>query len=133
MNAPVRLDPAITLFATLMTMDHDPAIALFAAVAAHHGETWVPSDSAKFGANALRVDGKIYAALTRRRHLLLKLAPARVAELLAGGRAQPMESGGRVMRGWITLAPDEAELWIPLSNEARTFVATETRHKRKRS
>ncbi|HVU81188.1 MAG TPA: hypothetical protein VHD89_04190 [Rhodanobacteraceae bacterium] len=133
MNARTLRDPAITLFATLMTMDHDPAIALFAAVAAHHGETWVPSDSVKFGSNALRVNGKIYAALTRKRHLLLKLPPARVAELLASGRATPMESGGRVMRGWITLAPAAAESWIPLSNEARQFVTTVIQSKRKRS
>jgi hypothetical protein len=64
MNAPIRRDPTLALFATLMSMDHDPAIALFAAVAAHHGETWVPSDAPKFGVNALRVNGKIYAALT---------------------------------------------------------------------
>lgn len=133
MNAPLRRDPVIALFASIMTMDHDPAIALFAAVAAHHGETWVPSDSVKFGANALRVHGKIYAALTRKRHLLLKLPPARVAALLEDGRAAPMESGGRVMHGWITLAPDAAESWIPLSNEARTFVTTETKRKRKAS
>jgi hypothetical protein len=44
-----------------------------------------------------------------------------------------MESGGRMMRGWITLAPDKAELWISLSNEARTFVTTETKRKRKTS
>ena len=131
MNARTLRDPAITLFATLMTMDHDPAIALFAAVAAHHGETWVPSDSVKFGSNALRVNGKIYAALTRKRHLLLKLPPARVAELLASGRAAPMESGGRVMRGWITLAPDAADQWIALSDEARKCVAAETQRKRK--
>lgn len=131
MNALLRRNPVVALFASIMTMDHDPAIALFAAVAAHHGETWVPSESAKFGANALRVNGKIYAALTRKRHLLLKLAPARVAELLKEGRAAPMESGGRVMHGWITLAPGAAELWIPLSNEARTFVTSQTKRKRK--
>lgn len=131
MNAPPRRDPVVALFASIMTMDHDPAIALFAAVAAQHGETWVPGDSRKFGANALRVGGKIYAALTHRRRLLLKLPTARVAELLAEGRAERFESGGRVMRGWITLAPDAAELWIPLSKEARTFVTTETKRKRK--
>jgi len=133
MKAPLRRDPAIALFASIMTMDHDPAISLFAAVAAHHGETWVPSDSVKFGANALHVNGKIYAALTRKRRLLLKLPPTRITELLKDGRAAPMESGGRVMRGWITLAPGDAELWIPLSNEARTFVTTETKRKRKTS
>lgn len=133
MNAPPRRDPVIPLFASILTMDHDPAIALFAAVAAHHGVMWVPSDSPKFGSNALRVGGKIYAALTRRRHLLLKLPPARVAELLEGGRARPMESGGRVMHGWITVAAADAELWIPLSNEARKFITTEIQRKRKRS
>ena len=133
MNARAFRDPVIALFASIMTMDHDPAIALFAAVAAHHDETWVPSESPKFGANALRVNGKIYAALTRRHHLLLKLPPARVAALLEDGRAAPMESGGRVMHGWITLAPGAAELWIPLSNEARRFVTTETKRKRKAS
>ncbi|WHZ19376.1 MAG: hypothetical protein OJF55_001525 [Rhodanobacteraceae bacterium] len=112
-------------------MDHDPAIALFAAVAAHHGETWVPSDSAKFGTNALRVNGKIYAALTRKHRLLLKLPPARVAALLKAKRAERMESGGRVMNGWITLKPDDAGEWIDLSDEARAFVATETKARRK--
>lgn len=131
MNAPPRRDPVIALFASIMTMDHDPAIALFAAVAAHHGETWVPSESAKFGANALRVNGKIYAALTRKRHLLLKLPPARVKELLARKHAEPMESGGRVMHGWITVAAEDADLWIALSDEARRFVTSETKRKRK--
>jgi len=130
MNAPIRRDPTLPLVATLMIMDHDPAIALFAAVAAHHGETWVPSDSSKFGANALRVNGKIYAALTRKHRLPLKLPPARVAELLAAGHAEPMESGGRVMNGWITLAADDADQWIALANEALKFVAAETKRKR---
>jgi hypothetical protein len=133
MNAQVRRDPVIALFASIITMDHDPAVALFAAVAAHHGQVWVPRDSQKFGANALRVNGKIYAALTRRHRLLVKLPPVRVAELLENGCARPMESGGRVMGGWITLAPDAAESWIPLSNEARTFVNTATKRKRKPS
>lgn len=131
MNAPIRLDPTLTLFATLMTMDHDPAIVLFAAVAAHHGETWVPSDSVKFGSNALRVNGKIYAALTRSRRLLLKLPPARVAELLATKSVERFESGGRVMNGWVTLTPAAADQWIALSDEARKCVAAETQRKRK--
>ena len=131
MNAPIRHDPTIALFATLMTMDHDPAIALFAAIASHHGETWVPSDSPKFGANALCVNGRIYAALTRNRRLLLKLPPARVMELLATHHAERFESGGRVMNGWITLTPAAADRWIALSDEARKCVAGEPRRKRK--
>lgn len=106
---------------------------LFAAVAAHHGEAWTPSDSPKFGSNALRVNGKIYAALTRSHRLLLKLPPARVAELLKAKQAERFESGGRVMNGWITLESERKNDWIRLSEEARTFVASESiRNPRKR-
>lgn len=107
------------------------AITLFAAVAAHHKQVWEFNAAPKFGANALRVHGKIYAALTRKFCLLLKLPPARVAELLAAKRANPMESGGRVMKGWITLAPDNKSEWIALSDEARAFVTSERKPKRK--
>ena len=112
-------------------MPRDPAIDLFRAVAAHHGVNWTPSDSPKFGANALRVHDKIYAALTRSHRLLLKLPPARVAALLAAKRAERFESGGRVMNGWITLMPGDADEWIALSDEARVFVAAQIQRKRK--
>lgn len=112
-------------------MPHDPALGLFRSVAAHHGVKWTYDDSPKFGSNALRVNGKIYAALTRSYRLLLKLPPARVADLLASKRAGRFESGGRVMNGWITLAPDRADHWIALSDEAFVFATTQTRHKRK--
>ncbi len=103
-------------------MTRERAFELFAAIAAKHGETWSPAESPKFGANALRVNGKIYAALTRKHRLLLKLPPPRVKALLASGRAEPMESGGRVMNGWVTLAPDSKKEWIALAGEARAFV-----------
>lgn len=99
---------------------------LFAAVAAHHGADWTPSASPKFGANALRVRGKIYVALTRSNRLLLKVAPDRVTELLAAGRAERFESGGRMMSGWVTLKPDDADTWIALADEARAYAAAHT-------
>lgn len=112
-------------------MPRDRALDLFRAVATHHGEVWTYSESQKFGSNALCVNGRIYAALTRSHCLLLKLPPARVADLLASKRAERFESGGRVMNGWITLTPDQAKDWITLSDEARTFVTTATTRKRK--
>lgn len=112
-------------------MHADRSIALFARVAAHHGEAWTYSESRKFGSNALRVNGKIYAALTRSHRLLLKLPPARVADLLASKRAERFESGGRVMNGWVTLTPNRADYWIALSDEAFVFVITQTQPKRK--
>lgn len=107
------------------------SIALFSRVAAQRGETWTYSESQKFGSNALRVNGKIYAALTRSHRLLLKLPPARAAELLASERAEPFESGGRVMNGWITLTADRADEWTALSDEAFAFATTPTQPKRK--
>jgi hypothetical protein len=112
-------------------MKTDRAIDLFAAVAAHHRLKWAPSAASKFGTNALRIKGKIFAALTHKHRLLLKLPPARVAELLATGRAKRMQSGSRVMRGWITLAPDNQREWISLSEEARAFVTTTTKPRKK--
>lgn len=106
-----------------MSVHHDPSIALFAAVAAQHGQAWVPSESPKFGSNALRVNGKIYAALTRKHRLLLKLPPARIEELLAAGRVERFESGGRAMNGWVTSTSVNVDDWIALSNDARAFLA----------
>ena len=114
-------------------MPRDPAIDLFRAVAAHHGVKWTPNDSPKFGSNALRVNGKIYAALTRSRRLLLKLPPARVAELLTAKRAERFESGGRVMNGWVILTSNNADDWIALSDEARALLVHEATQRKKKS
>lgn len=110
-------------------MDAHRPFELFTAVAAHHGVEWAPSGSSRFGADALRVNGKIFAALTRKHRLLLKLPPARVAQLLADGHAERFASGGRVMNGWVILTPQQASEWMPLANEARAFVAAEMRRK----
>lgn len=110
----------------------DHAVTLFAAIAAHHGVAWTLNDSPKFGSNALRVNDKIYAALTRKHRLLLKLPPARIAELLAAKGAERFQSGGRVMNGWVVLTSNKADDWIGWSNEARAFLIAEgTKHKKK--
>lgn len=112
-------------------MPRDRAIDLLRAVAALHGGAWTPSDSPRFGANALCVNGKMYAALTRKHRLLLKLPAARVAELLKVKRTERFESGGRMMNGWITLAAENVAEWIALADEACTFVAAESTRRRK--
>jgi hypothetical protein len=109
----------------------DRSTELFAAVAADHGLKWTPGASPKFGANALRVHDKIFAALTHSHRLLLKLPTTLVTELLAAKRAQRFESGGRVMNGWVTLAPNNESEWIALSREARVYVAAEAKRRKK--
>ncbi len=80
----------------------------------------------RFGANALKTHGKIFAMLTGGR-LTLKLPAARVEALLASGagaRFDPRHDG-RQLREWGVLAPDYTGDWLPLAQEARAFVAGE--------
>ncbi len=57
-----------------------------------------------FGADALQVDGSIFAMLVKGA-LVLKLPASRVAHLVGSGAARPFANGaGRVMREWAVLA-----------------------------
>jgi hypothetical protein len=74
-----------------------------------------------FSATGLRTRGKIFVMLARA-GLVVKLPAARCAELVAEGRGEQFEAGGRKLREWVTLvdpSPDEA---IALSHEALTYL-----------
>jgi hypothetical protein len=71
-----------------------------------------------FGSNGLRVNGKVFA-MTVRGALVVKLPRDRVAELIASGAGSAFESGGRVMKEWVTVVHGS---WIALAREARCFV-----------
>ena len=77
----------------------------------------------KFGSDALKVDGKIFAMLSRG-ELVLKLPRSRVGELIASGTGAPFGAGrGRVMKEWVAIDPGEHAAWAELTDEARSFVA----------
>lgn len=77
----------------------------------------------KFGAGGLKVDGKIFAMLSRG-ELVVKLPKERVDALVASGQGKPFDPGhGRVMKEWVTIAPDQGRRWAKLAQEARQFVA----------
>lgn len=64
-----------------------------------------------FGSGALKVNGKIYASLTRGR-LLLKLPARRVDELVRLNIGDPFSSGpGRVKKEWLTVDVAHARRW----------------------
>jgi hypothetical protein len=70
----------------------------------------------------LRVDGRIFAMLVRE-ELVVKLPPARCAELVAEGVARPFDRRpGGPDRGWVTVDDLEVDRWPALAAEALAYV-----------
>lgn len=81
-----------------------------------------PSSRRKFGANALKAEGKIFAMLAQGQ-LVLKLPRQRVADLVASGAGAHFDPGhGRVVKEWVCLV-DRDLAWAPLAREAHDYVA----------
>jgi hypothetical protein len=76
----------------------------------------------KFGSDALKIGGKIFAMLSHDR-FVVRLPRARVDELVATGEGERCDPGhGRVMREWLALDPSSGLKWLPLAKEAMIFV-----------
>lgn len=96
--------------------------ALVEAMAGKDGVT-LGSGRRGFGADALQVDGRIFAML-RNGGLVLKLPRQRVTSLLASGQGAPFDAGkGKPMQEWVVLQDGAGEEWLVLAHEALTFVA----------
>jgi TfoX/Sxy family transcriptional regulator of competence genes len=94
----------------------------YQAVTARYADKSDVSPSKGFGSNALKVNGKIFASLTRGR-LLLKLPEKRVDALVASNKAARFSTGvGRVKKEWLTVAPSSKREWLALAKEARAYV-----------
>jgi len=84
------------------------------------------SKRGKFGSNALKVDGKIFAMLVRGA-LAVKLPLAEVQSAAIAGRGEPLSMGrGRVMKEWL-LVNEPPRRWYPIAERARAFVAGDRR------
>jgi hypothetical protein len=76
-----------------------------------------------FGSAGLRTGTKFFAVWWHD-HLVVKLPPARLTELVEKGDGQPFEPmEGRRMNGWIVL--DDSAEWPPVVEEARAYVAAQ--------
>ena|SRR5271165_6121219 len=96
--------------------------AAFQAVVEHHGGLAPVPGGKGFGSDALKVDGKIFASLSKG-CLLLKLPAERVDALIASGIGDRFSTGAnRPKREWVTIGASDAARWIELSDEARRFV-----------
>ena len=76
-----------------------------------------------FGSDALQADGRIFAML-KNEYLVLKLPNARVAALLKSGDGAAFDAGkGKPMKEWVMLGPRVQEWWLPLAEEALSYVS----------
>jgi hypothetical protein len=99
---------------------------LYRVLAARYSGKPEASPSKGFGSNALKVNGKIFASLTRGR-LLLKLPEARVDALVKAKKATRFSTGvGRVKKEWVTVGPSTAKDWLALAEEGRAYVLGQT-------
>jgi TfoX/Sxy family transcriptional regulator of competence genes len=81
------------------------------------------TETQMMGMPSLKVAGKLFGGLNGDA-LVVKVGKARADELIASGRAEPFDPSarGRPMKDWARL-PEPADDWIPLAEEARSFVS----------
>jgi len=85
-----------------------------------------PDDSKRgFGANALKINKKIFAMLASDDRFVVKLPRARVDALVAGGQGERFDPrhNGRAMREWLVVGAGREARWLPLAREALEFVS----------
>ena len=89
------------------------------------GKRGVTIEGRGFGSGALRVGGSIFAMLSSKRELVVKLPRRRVDELVASGVGHHFDSGqGRPMKEWLALRPGVTSNWERLATEAREYVGS---------
>jgi hypothetical protein len=96
---------------------------------AHRPGVTVPAGTGGrgFGSAGLRVDGAIFAMLSRG-CLVVKLPRDRVVELIATGTGRPFDAGkGRPLKEWVALAGADHHSWLSLAEEAFAFVGHSAR------
>jgi hypothetical protein len=76
----------------------------------------------KFGARGLKVNGTIFAMLSKDR-FVVKLPPARVDALVASKEGRRFVLGARAMREWVAFDDGVAARWLEIAREARQFVS----------
>jgi hypothetical protein len=97
-------------------------------VRAFVGDARVSAEGKGFGANALKVNGSIFAMLSSRGDFVVKLPRERVDELVAGGEGDRFDTGrGRVMKEWLAVAETSKLDWSDLAREALAYVGASKR------
>ena len=75
------------------------------------------------GAQGIKFKGKMFAMFTKG-HILVKLPPARVNELIATGEGLPYDVGtGKPMKNWVNISETRKESWVKYCEEAKDFLS----------
>jgi hypothetical protein len=78
----------------------------------------------RFGSSGqLKVGEKIFAFLSSKRRLVVKLPRRRVDELVAAGKGERFDPGhGRLMKEWLSVGLSFEGDWLVLAREAMAYV-----------
>jgi hypothetical protein len=118
MGKPRRDDPAERFARVVAAFAGEPRLA---PIAKAYAAEQARGGARKFGSDALKVKGKMFAFLSRDR-LVLKLPRERVGALVAAGAGELFDPGhGRLMQQWVVVL-DERAAWEALAREAYDFV-----------
>ena len=85
-----------------------------------------PTRKKGFGSSGLYTHGKLFAFLSYKNRLILKLPHERVNELVTlhkGTHWNPCRTG-HGLREWVVLEPTKGVTWLSLAKEAKEFVAS---------
>ena len=80
-----------------------------------------PTQPQRMNANSFCIRNRVFAMRVGD-DLVLKLAPARVAELVDDRVARPNLVGGRAMKEWANLPPESQSKWLGLARESMEYV-----------
>jgi TfoX/Sxy family transcriptional regulator of competence genes len=79
-----------------------------------------------FGSSGLYTGNKLFAFLSHKNQLILKMPKKRVDELVSQGDGMywSPRRDGRVMKEWVVLKQSSKIRWVPLAKEAMSFVSS---------
>ena len=96
---------------------------IVAALTSRPGVSVSASRKKGFGATALCVNDKIFAMLSSKGQFVVRLPKERVDTLVMFGSGARFEaSHGRPMQEWFAVGAGLEESWLPLAEEALSFV-----------
>lgn len=101
----------------------------YATVAEHYAHATGVETGRMFGADGLKISGKVFA-MEVKGQLVVKLPAQRATNLVAARGARLFDPGhGRLMKEWIEVDTNSKLDWLALAQESFTFVKAGSKKK----